>query len=102
MNCVSLWVTLGSLLAYEDDFGAILRSLRHHFWHVKATLESILAYDDDFVATWGSFCVHYWHVRVALGHLGVTSGSLWEHLRHMGMTLGSLWDHFGVSLGICE
>ena len=75
MNCVSLWVTLGSLLAYEDDFGAILRSLRHHFWHVKATLESLFAYDDDFVATLGSLLAF----RAALG-------SLWNHFSHMMMT----------------
>ena len=79
MNCVSLWVTLGSHLAYEDDFGAILRSLRHHFWHVKATLESIFAYDDDFVATLGSLCGQFSHLRAALG---------------------TLWGHFGSTCGI--
>ena len=99
MNCVSLWVTLGSLLAYEDDFGAILRSLRHHFWHVKATLESLFAYDDDFVATLGSFCVHFWHVRAALGafgrHFGVTLGALAAYGNDFGVTLGSFWGQFG-------
>ena len=91
MNCVSLWVTLGSLLAYEDDFGAILRSLRHHFWHVKATVESLFAYDDDFVATLVSLCGQFWHVRAALGAFG----------RHFGVTLGALAAYggaFGVTL----
>ena len=101
MNCVSLWVTLGSLLAYEDDFGTISRSLRHHFWHEKATLESLFAYDDDFVPTLGSFCVHIWHVRAALGgfgrHFGVTLGALAAYRKNWG----SLWDYFGFSLGIC-
>ena len=41
VNGGSLWVTFGSLLAYEGDFGATLGSLRHHFWHVKATLGSL-------------------------------------------------------------
>ena len=88
MNCGSLWVTLGSLLAYEDDFGATLRSLRHHFWHVKATLGSLFAYDDDFVATLGSLCGHFWQVRAALGAFG----------RHFGVTLGAL-AAYGVTLG---
>ena len=105
VNCGSLWVTLGSLLAYEDDFGAILRSLRHHFWHVKATLESLFAYDDDFVATLGSFCVHFWHVRAALGafgrHFGATLGAPAAYENDFGATLGSFWGQSGVSLGIC-
>ena len=80
MNCVSLWVTLGSLLVYEGDFGAILRSLRHHFWHVKATLESLFAYDDDdFAAALGSLCGQCSHLRAALG---------------------TLWGHFGGTCGI--
>ena len=41
VNCGSLWVTFGSLLAYESDFGVTLGSLRHHFWHVEATLGSL-------------------------------------------------------------
>ena len=80
-------------------FGATLRSLRHHFWHVKATLESLFAYDDDFVATLGSFCVHIWHVRAALGafgrHFGVTLGALAAYGNDFGVTLGSFWGQFG-------
>ena len=83
INCGSLWVTFGSLLAYESDFGATLGSLRHHFWRVKATLgvtlESLFAYDGDFVATLGSFCGHYGHLRAALG---------------------TLWGYFGSTCGI--
>ena len=41
VNCGSLWVTFGSLLAYESDFGATLGSLRHHLWHAKMTLGSL-------------------------------------------------------------
>ena len=58
VNCGSLWVTFGSLLAYESDFGATLGSLRHHFWHVKATLGSL----------WNHF-----------SHMMVTSWQLWDH-----------------------
>ena len=78
-SMISTIFTLGSLLVYEDDFGAILRSLRHHFWHVKATLESLFAYDDDFVATLGSLCGQFSHLRAALG---------------------TLWGHFGSTCGI--
>ena len=100
-NCVSLWVTLGSLSAYEDDFGAILRSLRHHFWHVEATLESLFAYDDDFVATLGSFCVHFWHVRAALGAFGRHFRIALRALAAYGNDFGVTLDHFEVSWGIC-
>ena len=79
MNCVSLWVTLGSLLACEGDFGATLGSLRRRFWHMKATLGSLFAYDDDFVATLGSLCGQFSHLRAALG---------------------TLWGHFGSTCGI--
>ena len=58
VNCGSVWVTFGSLLVDEGDFGATLGSLRHHFWHVKTTLGSL----------WNHFL-----------HMMVTSWQLWGH-----------------------
>ena len=87
MNCGSLWVTLGSLLAYEGDFGSTLRSLRRHFWQVKATL--------------GSLWNHFSHMMMTLwqlwGHFVVTSAF------ECGFegTLASLWVYFGSTCGMC-
>ena len=63
VNCGSLWVTFGSLLAYENDFGFTLGSLLACVGDFGVTLESFFAYDDDFVATLGSLLAF----RAALG-----------------------------------
>ena len=104
---------LGSLLAYEGDFGVTLGSL----WGTSAsllacegdfgvTLESLFAYDGDFVATLGAFGGHYWHLRVALRVLWCyfrrTCGIWGCLLGHFEVILGSVWGQFGylwVTLG---
>ena len=102
MNCGLLWVTFGSLFAYEGDFAATLGSLRHRFWHVKATLGHfgitfriwwwlrgnfgvILRSPFDI---WGRLWVHFWSLW---GYFGSTCGT-WEWLwSHFWVTLGSVW-----------
>ena len=83
VNCGSLRVIFGSLLAYENDSGAILRgtsvSLLACEGDFGVTLESLFAYDGDFVATLGLLSCHFWHLRAAVG---------------------PLWGRFGKTCGI--
>ena len=103
---------MGSLLAYENEFGIIMVSSYTHEAHVsknihfpyefKGFLEGIIPMCDHFEAT----LVSHWALGdpfgVTLGHFGVTLGpplgdcwtfgltleSLWSHLRHMRGNLG--------------
>ena len=98
INCGSHWVTFGSLLAYEGDFGATLGSLRHHFWHDEATLGSLWNHFSHMMMTLWQLWDHFWHLGRLWGQLGITLGLLWGHLRHVGVTLGALWGQVWVSL----
>ena len=68
---------MGSLFAYEGDFGI--------------TLWSLLAFNGGFKGTLRSFWNHLRHMRVFLG-------ALW---RHVGASLGSLRVSVG-DIGSCE
>ena len=100
-----------SLLAFEGGFGGTLG-------HFGVTLGALAAYGVDFKATLGLVWDQFRCLWVTLGHLMVTSQSLWSHFGYMKVRfqktfifptyfndfikllaelwvdLGLLWDHF--------
>ena len=92
---------------YEGNFGATLRSLRRHFYHVKQTSGSPWDHFSHMMMTlwqlWGHFVVTFWHLRAALGTLwdhfgstmGVTLGDVASHDGHFAMIVESLWVYKG-------
>ena len=75
-----LWVTLGSFLAYEAEFGSLWNHLGPLWIHFGKFLAAISTYEGDFKSLWVDF--------------GVTLGLLWGHFWRMKVTL----DHFGSTL----
>ena len=77
--------TLGSLLAYEGDFGILWGQFR-------STLESLWTSEGDFGQPRGYF-------GITLGVLLTYEGDFGMTLGHFGVTLGSLGGHFGSFWG---
>ena len=69
------------------------------------TLGSLVAYDRGFVAILGSLGGHFLYLRAALGilwgHFGGTLGALAAYGGDSVATFGSLLGQFGVSSGTC-
>ena len=68
--------------------------------HFDLTLGSILAYEGDFGVTLVQLWGHFGYMMVTLGHFGITMGSLWSHFgymkvhfqkTHISPTWGELW-----------
>ena len=120
MNCGSLLVTLGALLAHEGDFGSTLRSLWDYFWAYRCRMacimhvvspcvrskrvhkQKILIFAKDFACPRGAR--RRQPNEQPSGPVGPDrlGGSLWGHfgylwvtLGHLMVTLQSLWSHFG-------
>ena len=96
-------LTLGSLLAYESDFGLPWDHLGALCGHFGPTLRLLWAHFAQFGTTLGSLRGHLGSLWGHFARLGVSLDSLWAHfgltLGSLWVTLGSLWGHFGVTLG---